>query len=104
LDGRGDRQRAFVEELPRLLAERELTLRALAEQVGVHPSHLSRVLRQVGYKTPGPELARKVAVALDLPDDYFPEYREGFVIERIQQDARVRERLYDEMRAKRGAR
>jgi hypothetical protein len=38
------------------------------------------VLRRVSYKTPSPDLARRVAVALDLPPDYFPEYREGFVI------------------------
>ena len=81
-------------EVPRLLAERNLTIRGLARQAGVTDSHLSRVLRGVAYKTPSSELARRVAVALDLPQDYFPEYREAFVIERIKADAQLRDQLY----------
>jgi hypothetical protein len=49
----------FVEEVPRLLRERGLSIRALAREVGVTDGHLSRVLRRVNYKTPGPELARR---------------------------------------------
>jgi transcriptional regulator with XRE-family HTH domain len=90
--------RPFVEELPRLLSEREMSLRALSREVGVTDAHLSRVLRRVGYKTPSPDLARRVAVALDLPQDYFPEYREGFVIERIKADPVERDRLYERLR------
>jgi hypothetical protein len=54
---------------------------------------LSRVLRRVNYKTPGPELARRVAIALDLPR-LFPEYRKGFVRERIRTDAVLCDELY----------
>jgi hypothetical protein len=43
---------------------------------------LSRVLRRVNYKTP-----------LDLPR-LFPEYRKGFVRERIRTDAVLCDELY----------
>jgi lambda repressor-like predicted transcriptional regulator len=86
--------RPFVEEVPRLLRERGLSIRALAREVGVTDGHLSRVLRRVNYNTPGPELARRVAIALGLPPDYFPEYRKGFVLERIRTDAVLCDELY----------
>ncbi len=88
----------FVAEVPRLLAERNLSVRALAKRAQVTDAHLSRVLREVAYKTPSGELARRVACALGLPEDYFPEYRKTFVIERIKRDARLREDLYRKLR------
>lgn len=88
----------FVIEVPRLLAEQQLSLRALARMTGVTDAHLSRVLRQVNYKTPSADLARRVAAALDLPEDYFPEFREGFVIEQVKRNPRLREELYKRLR------
>jgi len=88
----------FVQELPRLLRERGYSLRRLAREAGVDPSHLSRVLRRASYKTPSGELTRKVAEALALPKDYFPEYRQAVVLERIRTDSRLRERLYAELK------
>ena len=84
----------FSEEVPHLLRERGMSLRALAIKVEVSDSHLSRVLRGKDYKSAGPELARRVAAALGLPDDYFPEFREAYVIGRIRNDPRLRDRLY----------
>jgi transcriptional regulator with XRE-family HTH domain len=89
-----------VIELPRLLDERHLSIRALAREAGVTDAHLSRVLRRANYKTPSGDLARRVAVALGLPEDYFPEYREAFVIERVRGDAELRDRLYGRLRQK----
>ncbi len=48
----------------------------------------------MNYKTAGPELARRVAIALGLPPDYFPEYRTGFVLERLRTDAVLCDELY----------
>ena len=93
--------RPFPEELPLLLQERGLSLRSLGERVGVTGAHLSRVVRRADYKTVSPELAGRVARALGLPIDYFPEYREGYIIERIRSDRRLRDRLYDQMRGRR---
>jgi transcriptional regulator with XRE-family HTH domain len=92
--------RPFVDEVPRLLGERGLSIRALARAVGVTDSHLSRVMRHANYKTPSPELARRVATALGLPPDYFPEYRKGFVLERIRTDAVLRDELYAKLTGK----
>src|SRR5690242_20140 len=86
-------QRPFAEDLPPLLAERGLTLRALARAVGVSDSHLSKVLRQVDYKSVSGDLATRVAIELGLPEDYFPETREAAVFESIRGDARLRDRL-----------
>ncbi|MDP9145438.1 MAG: helix-turn-helix transcriptional regulator [Actinomycetota bacterium] len=86
--------RPFVEEVPELLAERGMSLRALARVAGVGHGHLSRVLRQDAYKTPSAELTARVAEALGLPADYFPEFREGFVVQRLREDEALRERLY----------
>jgi len=86
--------RPFVEELPGLLKERQLSLTKLAQRIDLNPSHLSRVLRRANYKTPSADLTRRVALALDLPPDYFPEYREGLVLERIKTDEALRDELY----------
>jgi transcriptional regulator with XRE-family HTH domain len=93
-------QAPFVEELPRLLSERGLSLRALARDVGVSDSHLSRILRAEAYKTVSADLAERVAVALGLDPGFFVEAREGFIIEQIKQHPRLRDRLYDELRPK----
>ena len=55
------------------------------------------VSTQVRHKTPSADLTRRVAVALGLPIDYFPEFREGFVIERVRHDPKLRDRLYGEL-------
>ena len=75
-----------------------MSQRALAREAGVSASHLSRVLRREDYKTASRELAANVARVLGLPDDYFPEYREAIVIERVRRDANWRERLYRQVR------
>jgi transcriptional regulator with XRE-family HTH domain len=90
-------QRSFAEEVPRLLTERSLSARALAQAAGVDPGFLSRVLRGADYKSASPDLARSVAEALQLPADYFPEVRERAVVERIQGDAKLRDSLYDQL-------
>jgi transcriptional regulator with XRE-family HTH domain len=91
-------ERPFIQELPALLNERRLSLRALARQAGVTDAHLSRLLRGVGYRTkPSANLAHRVALALALPPDYFREYREATVIEQIKNDPQLREELYDRL-------
>jgi transcriptional regulator with XRE-family HTH domain len=86
-----------------MLRERGWSLRALATAAGVSPSHLSRVLRQADYKTAGGDLAGRVADALGLPVDYFPEFREAAVIDRVKSDPGWRDRLYDHEVAAPGA-
>ena len=92
----------FVEVLPRLLEERGLSLRAIARQVGVTDAHLSRVLRGANYKTVSPRLAARIGDALGLGADFFPEAREGYVIEEIRSDADLRDEIFDWLQAERG--
>jgi transcriptional regulator with XRE-family HTH domain len=87
-------EQSLAQELPDLLAERGMSLRGLAERIGVDHSHLSRATRGANGKTIGGELARRIALALELPADYFPEYREAAVVERVHEDAAYRDRLY----------
>lgn len=84
----------FAHELPRLLEERNMSLSALARELGVNPSHLSRGVRNVDYKRLSPHLIARIGAFLGCPVGYFPEEREAFVIERIRADAVVRDRLY----------
>jgi transcriptional regulator with XRE-family HTH domain len=92
-------KRPFAEELAALLEERGLSQRALAAEVRVAQSHISRLLRRADYQTrPSIELMRRVAVALDLPDDYFTEYRESMIIERVLGDDAFREAAYTRLK------
>jgi transcriptional regulator with XRE-family HTH domain len=92
--------RPFVEELPGLLEDRGLSIRAIARAADVDAAHLSRVLRGARGKTTSPELARRVAEALGLPSDYFPEWREAVILRRIREDPALRDRIYDRVRRK----
>jgi transcriptional regulator with XRE-family HTH domain len=87
---------SFVTALPRLLAERNVSLREVSRESGVSVSHISRVLR--GQRAPTGEVAAAVAKALGLADDYFPEYRLDAVTEAMIGDPALRDRLYDDLR------
>jgi transcriptional regulator with XRE-family HTH domain len=88
---------AFADEVPRLLEERGWSMRRLAAEAGVERAYLWKVIRRRGYKSPSLRMARAVAVALGLPPDYFPEYRERTVIERVKRDPRIRDRVFDSL-------
>jgi transcriptional regulator with XRE-family HTH domain len=93
--------RPFAEELSQLLRERSLSIRSLAKMVGVGDDHLSRVLRGAREKKVTGDLARRVARALDLPDDYFAETRSAYVAEHLDDDPVLRDRTYDRLRLNR---
>ena len=89
---------SLKERLPQLLLERGMSIRALARAVGVNQSHLSRVLGAEGSRPASRELAAALATALDLPTDYFPEFRRGVVIEALDADQHLRDRIYDSIK------
>jgi hypothetical protein len=66
--------------------------------IGVGGDHLSRVLRGDRGLKPTGELTSRVARALALPDDYFPEARIDFILARIRHDGTLRDRIYDRLR------
>jgi transcriptional regulator with XRE-family HTH domain len=85
--------RAFADELPRLLEGRGVTLRALAREVGgLDHAYLSRMLS--GKVAINPRHVAAIARALDLPEDYFPEVREMRVIAAITTRPRLRDEIY----------
>ena len=55
-----------------------MTLRQLARSSGLSAAHLSRVIK--GEKAVSGDAAGRIAIALALPADYFPEYRLAEVI------------------------
>jgi transcriptional regulator with XRE-family HTH domain len=93
--------RPFVVEVPRLLREEGWSIRELARRAGVTDGHLSRVLRRANYKTPSAELSGRVARAFGLPEDYFPEFREAFVVNAVRQNAKLRDELYRKLKKRR---
>ncbi len=64
--------------------------------VGVNQSHLWRVIRRANKKTVSGELAERIALALDLPPDWFPETRQARLFEYVRADIALCDRLYDE--------
>src|SRR5687767_2116702 len=87
----------FVEEFPRLLRERGLSMRAAARAAGVSQGHLSRALRGADNKRPGHDLIARLSAALGLPEDYFPEVREARVVRAVRADPALRDRMYAEL-------
>lgn len=78
--------------LPKLLRERRMSLRQLADHVAVDVSHLSRGMS--GEKRLRPELLEQIAAVLDLPDDYFLEVRDHRLQEKLAEDPKLRDQLY----------
>jgi transcriptional regulator with XRE-family HTH domain len=89
----------FGDALADALADRDMSQRALAELVGVQQSHLSRLSRRIDSQNrPSLALMQKIADALDLRADYFREFREATVIEKLRDDPPLLNRLYRRMR------
>ena len=76
---------------------RALSINRLAQLVGVSQSHLSRAVRSADRKSVSGDLAERIAIAMDLPADWFPETRRERVVERVRSDSVLCDRLYDEL-------
>jgi transcriptional regulator with XRE-family HTH domain len=82
------------EALPTLLAERDVSLRALAERIEVDPGHLSKAIRRLEGKRPTRALLERIAAALELDPAFFPEYRHELVVEALESEPELRDELY----------
>lgn len=87
-------ERRLADELPRLIEERGLSVRGLALAAHITPPHLWRILRRQPGGNPSLQTALAITEALGLPEDYFPEVREGRVIEAVKNDPQLRDRVY----------
>lgn len=84
--------------LPDLLASRKLSLRELANSCQIDVGFLSRVVRRQDGKVTSSELASRVARELGLPDDYFIETRRAQVVDQLNQDPELVDRIYAQLR------
>jgi transcriptional regulator with XRE-family HTH domain len=94
MHGRATSTDPFSGSVRALLEERGWSQRDLARAAGVDPAYISRALRRGRRSAVAPELAARVALALGLSDDYFPECRERQVIEAVRNDPALRDRLH----------
>lgn len=77
-----------------------MSLRGLAEAIGVNQSYLSRILSataSAAARPPSAKVTAAIADELDLPRDYFVEYREAVVQNAIVLDSKLRDRIYDSL-------
>lgn len=88
-------QKPFAESASAILRERGISGRGLADQVGVHYTHMAKLLR--GAKPPSQHVLQAVTLALELPPDYFCELREFLIAEAVRADPDLRDRLYDQI-------
>ena len=83
--------RPFIEEVPDLLAERADEPPSPRESRRCRPRTSLPGPPTRGVQDPQHRFDRAVAEALGLSRDYFPEFREAFVLQRMQEDATLRE-------------
>ncbi len=87
----------FADQLARLLGERGLSASQLARAAGISQSHLSTVTRRDAGTQISGDMAARIADVLGLPRDWFPETRKARLMERLERDAGLVDRLYDRL-------
>jgi transcriptional regulator with XRE-family HTH domain len=83
--------------LPDLLRERSMSLRGLGRRVGVSDAHLSRAVRGAGAKSVSGDLAGRIAIALELPENYFVENRRWRLEAVLREDPSAVNWAYDRL-------
>jgi transcriptional regulator with XRE-family HTH domain len=83
----------FGVALRKLLAERDLSMRTLAREMGTFDhAYLSRMGN--GKVSVNVEHAQQIARHLGLPADYFGEVRQARTIDAILRDPKLRDEIY----------
>jgi len=85
--------------LPRLILKRGYTTASFAREVGVDPSHLSRISRGADGKRPSQQLLERIAHTLDLPAEYFAEHRRAKVAQALDKNQALTDQLFESLRA-----
>jgi transcriptional regulator with XRE-family HTH domain len=94
----------FGQALLPLLAERDMSLRELAERVSVDHAYLSRAARKVDGRGPSVEVMLRVARVLNVSPAHFYEYRLDAVIERLETEPATVDDLFHTFFGSRGPR
>ena len=92
------RKRRFSEEpfgptIQRLMAEQDVTYRALADKTGLSAGYLNHLVHG-NRPVPSNEVIRRLAGALDVDPDHFREYRLRVVTEKLERMPAEIYRLY----------
>jgi len=78
-----------------LLGEHHLTIAGLASIIGIHPTHLSVVLRGIALPRMTVAIGIRITECFGLNPDYFYEVRQYQLLESINADPKLVDRLYD---------
>jgi transcriptional regulator with XRE-family HTH domain len=92
------RKRKFSEEpfgptLERLMQEKGVTYRALADQTNLSAGYLNHLVHG-NRPVPSDEIVRKLAKALGVEPEHFREYRLRLITQKLEQMPELIDRLY----------
>lgn len=85
----------FGSAVARLMRERGLSYRALAHATGLSAGYLNHLV-QGTRPTPSDDVMRRVSDALGVPASTFTEHRLRRIVERLQTESGLVDRLYAE--------
>ena len=83
----------FGPTLERLMQEKGVTYRALAEQTSLSAGYLNHLVHG-NRPVPSDEIVRKLAKALGVEPEHFREYRLRLITQRLEQMPELIDRLY----------
>jgi transcriptional regulator with XRE-family HTH domain len=84
---------AFGPSVERLMGERRVTYRGLAEQTGLSAGYLNHLVHG-NRPVPSDEVVQKLAKALGVEPEHFLEYRVRVITDRLEQMPDLVDRLY----------
>jgi transcriptional regulator with XRE-family HTH domain len=83
----------FGPTLERLMQEKGVTYRALAEQTNLSAGYLNHLVHG-NRPVPSDEIVRKLAKALNVEPEHFREYRLRLITQKLEQMPELIDRLY----------
>jgi transcriptional regulator with XRE-family HTH domain len=83
----------FGPTLERLMQEKGVTYRALADQTNLSAGYLNHLVHG-NRPVPSDEIVRKLAKALGVEPEHFREYRLRLITQRLEQMPELIDRLY----------
>jgi transcriptional regulator with XRE-family HTH domain len=83
----------FGPTLERLMQEKGVTYRALAEQTNLSAGYLNHLVHG-NRPVPSDDIVRKLAKALGVEPEHFREYRLRLITQRLEQMPELIDRLY----------
>lgn len=88
-------QRAFGEEIQRLLELHDVSLTSLAAELGLSKGHLSKLLSGKSSGGASRETMEEAAAFFDLPSGHFPEVRRAAVFEFLDDHPGLLDALFE---------